>query len=323
MDSQSIVLQREITDVLILTVFLTVLLYWLAKNRVEKRILTFGNYETLKKAYGSRIRFLGWGLVLLRLAAVSLFVLAYANPQTVTVRPAPTSDFVLAIDTSSSMLTPDYNPNRLEATKETAVKWLSTLEGVNVGVVTFAGRAYIRLKPTNDFAEIMSTIQDINLDTPAGTAIGDALVASSALLSKSQTNRTIILITDGRNNIGVSINDSLQLLQQNNMKVVAIGIGTIGGQDNTTTTVPSELARFNATVASFADLDVDTLQYLANATNGTFNYVEDVSSLQQVLFGSTENVEVKRSLANYFFFPALVLLLLDWSFEATRYRPVP
>lgn len=129
-----------------------------------------------------------------------------------------------------------------------------------------------------------------------------------------------MLITDGRNNVGVSINDSINSLLKNNVRVYTVGIGTT---ESLNIVVPPELEEKNATIASFPGLDEEVLNYLANKTGGTYSRVEDMQSLKGVFLTKVTQTETISEPVPYILFIAAALLLLEWAIDITKYRPIP
>lgn len=313
-------ISHEYVTVLASSIVLVIIIYAITKKYTRHRVMLFGNFEVLEKVMGSEIKLSGIFPVILRILALVLIVAAISDPQLVEQEQIMTTDFILALDTSSSMLTPDYSPNRLEATKDAALRWINLIGGAKVGIVTFAGKPYVRLNPTAEREKIVDVIKQISFDEPGGTAIGEALISSAALLSGSEGNRVIVLITDGRNNVGVSINDSLDSLRTNEVQVFAVGIGT---RSESEIVVPPELSGLNATASEFPNLDEDSLVNLANQTSGKYIRIDNIATLNEFLAQSVGVEKVSTSPARYLLFAGLGLLLIEWAFEITRYRPIP
>jgi len=311
----------EYIDMLVTAVALLILIYYFSVRYIKQRILRFGNFETLEKVAGQDISKVSSIPLFLRILSIVTIILIASDFTIVEIKPVTHTDFVLTMDTSSSMLTPDFIPNRLEATKNAALGWIISLEGTRVGIVTFAGKPYVKVKPIIERPVLLPVVRGIKTEQPAGTAIGDALVTSAGLLTGSKVNKTIVLITDGRNNVGVSINDSIKTLVRNDIRVYAIGVGTKGTKSDAGT--PLSLEGLNHTEAEFPDLDEVTLKYLAEQTNGSFALVEDVQSLKDVLASTAEADEVKSSPKTPLLLLAVGLLLLEWSLEISKYRPIP
>jgi len=198
------------------------------------------------------------------------------------------------------MLTSDYEPNRIEFVKETTIGFISRLRNTKVGILTFSGKAHVRLKPTDDMAEVESVLRKIDFETPAGTAIGDAIVVSETLFDESERNQSIILITDGRSNIGRNISDVLLAINETNTTIYPIGIGS---KVETETTIPPEMARVNATVAKFPNLDEHMLSLIANETRGEYFIIDDEESLKKAfesgLDYTTVRSEQEKTIGSY------------------------
>lgn len=309
-------------NLLILLIGLVILIYFLSKRFAIKRVITFGNFEVLEKAMGGKpVIQIGLITLFLRILALTCIVIAISDIKMVREEYVSTTDFILAIDTSSSMLTPDYEPNRLELAKKSSIEWLRKLKNTRVGVVTFAGKSYMKIEPTTDLERVENIISRLSFERPAGTAIGEALITSSALLKEeSGRNKTIILITDGRNNIGVNITESLKPLKSTNISIYAIGIG---GKGEKPITVPPELMGKNATETGFPELDEETLKFLVNETNGKYFYIDDPESFKEALESGVEYQKVTKSLTFYVLLAVCVILLIEWAIDVTKYRPLP
>ncbi|MBN2251842.1 MAG: VWA domain-containing protein [Candidatus Altiarchaeota archaeon] len=296
------------------------MIYFISKRFTRQRTLRFANYEILEKVYTPTRMHVAFIPMILRILAISLIILALSDIELTGEGYVANTDFVLAIDTSSSMLTPDYEPDRLTLAKKSSMDWIRKLEETRIGVVTFAGGSYTRIKPTNDLEAVEKTIERMSLDKPAGTAIGEALITASSLLHGSERNKTIILITDGRNNIGVNITEALRSLKNDDIRVIAIGIGSREGED---ITVPPELAGQNVTAAEFPGLDEESMRHISNETGGKYFYINDEDSFKMAFESGVETRNVTKEVKNYFLIAACIILLMEWAFEITKYRPIP
>ena len=309
-------------NLLILLVGLIIILYLLSKHSAKKRVLRFGNFEVLEKVIGRKILGVGIVPIILRTIAFTLIVIAISDPVLIYGQYVANTDFVLAVDTSSSMLTPDYPPNRLEVAKEVAIDWVKELENTKIGIVTFAGKSYVKLQPTSETDIIVEKLKEISLESPAGTAIGEALVTSTALLADSKKNRTVILITDGRNNVGVPVNDSIKTLVSNHIRVIAIGIGSVENITITNATRPEGINE-NATIAEFPDLDEITLQNIANKTSGLYFKILNKTSFEEAMKAGLEYKKSTIRPVTYLLLLACAVLLIEWALEITKYRALP
>ena len=108
-------------------------------------------------------------------------------------------DIFLCVDISNSMLAEDISPNRLERSKQAIYKLLSKLNGDRVGVVVFAGNAYVQLPITTDYsaAKMFLSTVSTNLIPVQGTEIGRAIELAIKSFGDSDHNKAIIIISDG------------------------------------------------------------------------------------------------------------------------------
>ncbi|HDM05647.1 MAG TPA: VWA domain-containing protein [Candidatus Aenigmarchaeota archaeon] len=312
----------EYAYLLLILLALLFIVYLISRKLAKKRVITFGNFEVLEKVSGRTFFTPEIVPMFLRILAIILIIVSISNPRLVYTQYASNVEYVFAIDTSSSMLTPDFFPNRLEVAKKIVWDSLENLQNTKVGIVTFAGKAYVKSKLTDDLATLKEIIMNLNTETPAGTAIGEALISSATLLSNGDENKnkTIILITDGRNNVGVSLEDAVKALVTHGIRVYAIGIGKT---DSLNITLPEEARELNATMAEYPTLDEESLIWISNTTNGKYFRASNVEELKKAIEESLEKKEVTINPLTYLLLAACLILLLEWSLEMTKFRIIP
>lgn len=173
-------------------------------------------------------------LLLLELASLGCVIVMLARPQTRDSWNTSTvegTDIVLAIDISTSMLARDFKPDRLEAAKDVASKFVAGRDGDNIGVVIFAAESFTTIPMTTDRSLIANYINDIKMGMlQDGTAIGDGLATSINRIKDGKAkSKSIILLTDGSNNTGnIAPMTAAEIARQLGIKVYTIGIGTNG-----------------------------------------------------------------------------------------------
>jgi Ca-activated chloride channel family protein len=175
-------------------------------------------------------------LFVLRLIALSSIIIALARPRTVDISSQTKTtkgvDIVMAIDLSSSMLAKDLKPNRMEALKEVASKFVENRPNDRIGIVAYAGEAYTKTPVTSDKAIVQEAIKDIKFDNVLqdGTAIGMGLsTAVNRLKDSKAKSKVIILLTDGVNNAGfIEPETASQIAKEFGIKVYTVGIGSNG-----------------------------------------------------------------------------------------------
>lgn len=173
-------------------------------------------------------------LFVLRLLAIGSLIIVLARPQTRDAwRTSHTegTDMVIALDISSSMLARDFKPDRLEAAKKIAAKFINGRESDNMGLVVFAGEAFTGVPMTTDRAALTNYVNALNREMlEDGTAIGDGLATSINRIKDGKAkSKSIILLTDGSNNTGiVAPLTAAEIAHKMGIKVYTIGIGTNG-----------------------------------------------------------------------------------------------
>ncbi len=211
---------------------------------------------------------------LLRLLAIALLIIALARPRNVEVSKRTKTtrgiDIVMAIDVSASMLAKDLKPNRLEALKTVATKFVNKRPNDRIGIVVYAGESFTQTPITSDKAIVKNTIRKIKWgQIDDGTAIGMGLGSAVNRLKESKAkSKVIILLTDGVNNTGfIDPKTATELAKELNIKVYTIGLGTNG-----TALFPvakdlnGKLIFRNAPV----EIDEDLLRFIAKETDGKY-----------------------------------------------------
>lgn len=225
-------------------------------------------------------------LYLLRLLAIGLLILALARPRNVEVSKKTKTtrgiDIVMAIDVSASMLAKDLKPNRLEALKTVATKFVNKRPNDRIGIVVYAGESFTQTPITSDKSIVKNTIGKIKWgQIDDGTAIGMGLGSAVNRLKDSKAkSKVIILLTDGVNNTGfVDPKTATELAKELNIKVYTIGLGTNG-----TALFPvakdlnGKLIFRNAPV----EIDEKLLQFIANETDGKYFRATDNKKLESI-----------------------------------------
>ena len=307
--------------------------YLLALRSRRRRLARFGNPLTLAglmpEASPARMR----NKVVLFLAALVLLTLALARPQLGSkLREVEREgvEIMLAVDVSNSMLADDFEPNRLERTKYAVEQVLEGLEEDKVGVVVFAGDAYVQLPITSDYLTARTFVSQIAPDMVSrqGTALGSAIsLAASSFTSESGTSRVIVLITDGENHEDDPLGAAEHAAAQG-VTIYTIGIGTPEG-------APIELGgdfiRDENGEIVVSKLDEKTLQEIALATGGAYVRAGNRSiGLQEIIsrINETEKARLAATVFEeyderyqYLLAAALVLLLLEFVL-LTRRNPL-
>jgi Ca-activated chloride channel family protein len=273
----------------------------------------------------------------MRYAAMILIILALARPQAGQKTEEVFNqgiDIMLVLDTSSSMQALDFEPkNRLEAAKDVAKEFVQGRKFDRIGIVIFGGLAYTQCPLTIDHDSVLNFIDqiDINATQVDGTAIGSAIATAAVRLNNSPgKSKIIILLTDGRNNMGeIDPVTAAQAAGANGVKIYTIGAGKPGGA-----LYPVNDPVFGKRYVKIPEqeLDESTLLKIAEATQGRYFRATDTHSLQNIFkqIDKMEKTEIKAikytnytELFGYLLWPAALLLLLELLLANTWLRKIP
>jgi Ca-activated chloride channel homolog len=270
-----------------------------------------------------------------RLLGAVLLILSLARPQELRdlreIR-LRSRNIMLALDISSSMKAGDFQPgNRLAVARRVMMDFVERRQGDLVGLVLFAGRAFLQAPLTPDLPLLQQTIEQVDIGLlPDGTAIGTALALSlNQLKDLPAQASTVVLVTDGANNTG----RPAPLVAAEAARALGIRIQTVGLSTLDTTSVPlNSVWRVGNTAPRLTGGDEAALQRMAERTGGQFYRATDRDALERIMgqIDRLERTNVRvgetreyRELYPFFLLPALLLLLLELGLGATWLRSVP
>lgn len=270
------------------------------------------------------------GRIFIYLSTVFM-ILALARPQFITegkVIKKDGIDIAIALDLSKSMEVRDFNPNRLEKSKELLKEFIDKRPNDRLSLVVFGGEAYTKVPLTFDHSVLKNMISDITTDDITSnnrTAIGMGLgVALNRLKDSDSKSKVVILMTDGENNSGeMSPIGAAEVAKELGIKVYTIGIGA------------KEIAIpgfFGTSYIKNRELDENLLNLIAEKTNGKYFRASDSKEFQNI-FNEINNLEKSKidsrsiyNITEYFeelLKVSLILFLLGIFFEYFKYIRIP
>ena len=324
----------------LLLIVLPLLAWWRNKRRQEAAFLYSSTQMVQSFAEISRWS-AGRILSLMRWGALVLFVVGLARPQLVeseTSVKASGIDIVAALDLSTSMAAEDRGftvrgeqGNRLEVAKEVLKRFVDKRANDRVGLVAFAGRAYIAAPLTLDHDFLIHNIDRLNFGTiEDGTAIGSGLSAAVNRLQEVKSkSKIVILMTDGQNNAGkIPPLTAAEAAQALGVKVYTIGVGT-RGMGRMPVVDPFGRKRYRDVPV---DIDEKTLTAMAEKTGGKYYRADSADTLRKIYdeIDKMERTEVEtkkyvqvEELFPWAVIPGLTLLLLEVLLGNTVWRKLP
>ena len=297
---------------LFLTIIPFLIFWYQKKGKKSEAVFLISSKQFLSKAIINSGRKKNILLKLGQLLYFTLIIIGLSRPQLVnkiTETSVEVVDMILVLDISSSMLADDFQPNRLEAVKKTAVNFINSRKSDRIGIIVFAGESFIQCPLTVDKSVLKSLIDEINIVSKEydGTAIGMAIANATNRLRKSQVkSKVMVLLSDGSNNSGeIDPKTAAELASQYDIKIYTIGAGT----NQAFTRIPGRGLIKN-------EIDEETLKFIANKTGGKFFRATDINALESIYneIDSLERSEIEvKEYSNYteiyiwFLFPSLIL----------------
>jgi len=313
---------------LLLVIPVLILVYFInmaVKNRAINRFADQNLVANLIPDFSSGkpfIRFIIYHL------AIAFFIIGLANPQMgskIAEGKQEGIDIMIALDVSNSMMAEDFKPNRLMRSKMAIEKLVNRLGGDRVGIIVFAGSAYVQLPITTDYsaAKLFLGSIDNNIVPVQGTAIGAAIeLAMESFNLEDKTSKTIIVITDGENHEDDAIKMSKKAYDEG-IIVNTIGMGSVKGAPipvyRNGRQVDFKKNRNGETVIT--RLNETMLRDIANASDGIFVrasqqdvglgiLLDNLNQMQKKEFGTVVYTDYE-SRFQYYIGLGLLLLLID------------
>ncbi|MBU6402727.1 MAG: VWA domain-containing protein [Verrucomicrobia bacterium] len=324
---------------LLLLLLLLPPLAWMKGRHGRESAFLYSSVQLVKGITGITRSRAGSFLPKLRWLALALFVVALAQPRLPEGEAKITAsgiDIVVALDLSGSMASEDFTlnnqpANRLAVAKDVLERFIDRRPNDRIGLVAFAGRAYVAAPLTLDHDFLLQNLQRLNIGTiEDSTAIGSALMTSlNRLRDLKSKSKIIILMTDGQNNAGkVPPLTAAEAAQALKVKVYTIGVGTHG-----TAPYPQIDAFGQKTYVQIpVDIDENTLRKIADQTGGKYYRADNSANLNRIYdeIDRMERTEVAvkkyqhyQELMEWVVLPGLVVLLLEVILTHTVWRKLP
>ena len=272
-------------------------------------------------------------LFLFRSIALAILIIAFARPQSTLSWEDMTTegiDIVISMDISGSMLAQDLKPDRLEASKNVAMNFISGRPNDRIGLVIFSGESFTQCPLTTDHQVLQNLFANVKSGmVEDGTAIGMGLATAVNRLKESEAiSKVIILLTDGVNNQGsIAPLTAAKIAQKFGIRVYTIGVGTKGYAPYPFKTP------FGTTVYQDVEVQIDeeTLQNIASVTNGQYFRATSNKALESIYREIDQLERSKIEIKEYHkkkeeFFPlallALTLLIIEFALRHTIFRSI-
>jgi Ca-activated chloride channel family protein len=320
-----------------------ILLYYVAKKRWRK----FGEEALLNRLMPLRSFVMQTVKFSLLMAALACFIFTLANPQVGSTLEKGTRkgvDIMIALDISNSMLAADIQPNRLEASKMALSRFIDQLKGDRIGLVVFAGKSFVQLPITSDYAAAKMFVNYVNprLMNEQGTNIAAAIdLAAVSMLPEnkdgnsdlsriSQLNSKVILVvSDGEDHFPEAVDMAAQV-RKLGITVHTIGIGDVRGAPIPDKKGSNSFKKDLEGNTVITRLNEDVLKEIAAAGGGVYVHASNANMGFEAISEKINNmnkVDLKEvtfsryeSKYQYPLTLGLIFLFIEWLWFSTRSR---
>ena len=252
----------------------------------RKKLSRIGNPTLLKELMPDVSRFRPWVKFLLLITALSSLILALARPQfgsKISHEKRNGIEAIIALDISNSMLAQDVQPSRLDKSKLMIENLINSFINDKIGLVVFAGEAYVQLPITSDYVSAKMFLSDItpSLISAQGTDIARAIrVSLSSFTQQKGVGKAIILITDGEDNEGGAL-EAVKEAKEKGVNVFILGVGDSKGAP-----IPlgnGEYLKDNHGQTVMTALNENMCKEIAQTGSGTYIHIDNTSLAQEQL----------------------------------------
>jgi len=315
---------------LLILVPLLFVAYWGSLRLRARRIEKYGDKALVEQLMPKASTAKGWLKISFFAAAWLFFVIGLTRPQMgarLAERESKGVEVMVALDVSNSMLAEDYSPNRLERSKLAISRLVDKLAGDRIGLVVFAGQAFVQLPITTDYVSAKIFLNTINTSSVPiqGTALSDALMTcAKSFSSQSEKSRAIILITDGEDHEG-DVMEAARTIAEEGIRIYCIGVGSPAGKP-----IPmnGDLLKDKQGNIVVTRLDEETLREIAGEGNGEYvragnsefglnPIIDNIRKLDKEEFQSVVFEDFNEQYM-YFFAIALFFFIVAFAIPSTK-----
>ena len=271
---------------MLLIIPILILMRFIVWRKRKRNLRKFGDPSLLKEMMPDVSKYRPTIKFCLLLSAITILIFMIARPQVgskISHEKREGIEVLIALDISNSMLAQDVIPSRLEKSKLLIENLVDHFTNDKVGLVVFAGDAFVQLPITNDYVSAKMFLQNINpsLITTQGTDLARAIsLSQSCFTQREHIGRAIIVITDGEDHEGGALEAAREAYKKG-INVFILGVGTSKGAP-----IPDGNGGYlkdNSGQTVLSALNEQMCQQVAKAGNGVYIHVDNTSDAQEKL----------------------------------------
>ena len=267
-------------------------------HQQKKRLRKFGDPELVRQLMPNVSRFRPMVKFYLLLGALALLIVVLARPQLgtkISHEKRTGIETIICMDISNSMLAEDVTPSRLDRAKMMVENLVDHFTNDKIGLIVFAGEAFVQLPITSDYVSAKMFLSSINpsMLSTQGTDIAAAItMASHSFTQEENIGKAIIVITDGEDHEGGAL-EAAKEAKERGMNTYVLGVGSPNGAP-----IPAgngDYMKDNSGQTVMSALNEDMCQQLADAGSGAYIHVENNSNAQEQLDNELDKLAKKET----------------------------
>ena len=276
---------------------LMAIIRWLMVRQQKKRLRRFGDPELIRQLMPDVSRFRPLVKFCLLLTALALLIVMLARPQfgtKISHEKRTGIETIIALDISNSMLAEDVAPSRLDRSKMMVENLVDNFTNDKIGLIVFAGDAFIQLPITSDYvsAKMFLSSIDPSMIATQGTDIAAAVsMASHSFTQEEGVGKAIIVITDGEDHEGGAL-EAAKDAKERGQRVYVLGVGSTKGAP--IPTGDGDFMKDNTGQTVMTGLNEEMCRQIAEAGGGAYIHVENNSSAQEKLDEELDKLSKKE-----------------------------
>ena len=277
---------------------LLALIRFIMVHQQKKRLRKFGDPELVRQLMPNVSRFRPMVKFYLLLGALALLIVVLARPQLgtrISHEKRTGIETIICMDISNSMLAEDVTPSRLDRAKMMVENLVDHFTNDKIGLIVFAGEAFVQLPITSDYVSAKMFLSSINpsMLSTQGTDIAAAItMASHSFTQEENIGKAIIVITDGEDHEGGAL-EAAKEAKERGMNTYVLGVGSPNGAPIPTGT--GDYMKDNSGQTVMSALNEDMCRQLADAGSGAYIHVENNSNAQEQLDNALDKLAKKET----------------------------
>lgn len=303
-------------NILFIIIPIIFILHFYFLYNVKRRGLKFGNFSAMKRVYANTIISKNFTTLFFILLIISLLITSLLDISLWYQGEVSNSDYYILLDSGASMNARDLSPDRYTIAKRVSSDLINNIKNSNIGFISFSGTILQNELLTKDKSILLNAIQDSKIEN-SGTDIGLAIVSASQGFSNSNYSKTIILLSDGQETVGGSLQSAITKAKEKHIKIMTFGIGTKEG---------GNFLNVIDNIGIITKLDEESLMKISNQTDSIYFNIKQDYNITHILNKINEEKTlgyIEFKLKNTLTLVVLVLLLMYWLLDNTRFRIFP